>query len=218
MFDNYFDRDQKHRGTAANVRPAEYSSASSQPNMHRRMFLATSVATMAGLAVWQWRKPPVIEAALATSEPKEVTVILFDESGHRLKKVHIAKVVKTEAEWRKQLSANAFDITRRADTEIAFSGQYWNLHDKGIYRCICCDNALFDSATKFESGTGWPSFWAPIAKENVTEIRDTKLGMIRTAVACTECDGHLGHVFDDGPEPTHLRYCMNSASLRFVRT
>jgi len=173
---------------------------------------------MAGLALWQWRKPPVIEAALAASEPKEVTVFLYDDSGHRLKKVHIPKVVKTEAEWRQQLSANAFDITRHADTEIAFSGQYWNLHDKGIYRCICCDNALFDSATKFESGTGWPSFWAPIAKENVSEIRDTTLGMTRTAVACTECDAHLGHVFDDGPEPTHLRYCMNSASLRFVRT
>ena len=108
------------------------------------------------------------------------------------------------------------DITRNADTEIAFSGKYWNLHDKGMYRCICCDNALFDSATKFESGTGWPSFWVPIAAENVTEIRDTTFGMVRTAVACTECDAHLGHVFDDGPEPTHLRYCMNSASLRFV--
>ena len=149
--------------------------------------------------------------------PKDVTIVLFSDSGERLKKVQIAKVIKTSAEWRKQLPSGAFDITRNADTEIAFTGKYWNLHDKGIYRCICCDNALFDSATKFESGTGWPSFWAPIAAENVTEIRDSTFGMVRTAVACTECDAHLGHVFDDGPQPTGLRYCMNSASLRFVK-
>jgi peptide-methionine (R)-S-oxide reductase len=153
----------------------------------------------------------------APNELKDVTVVLFSDAGQRLKEERIPKVVKTEDEWRKQLSGNAFDITRRADTEIAFSGKYWDLHDKGLYRCICCDNALFDSATKFESGTGWPSFWAPIAAENVTEIRDSTFGMARTAVACTECDAHLGHVFDDGPEPTHLRYCMNSASLRFVK-
>ena len=187
-------------------------------NLRRRTFLVSAAAAVGGLALWQWKKPTILEAApAAASEPKEVTVVLFSDSGQRLKQVRIAKVVKTEEEWRKQLSGNAFDITRHADTEIAFSGKYWNVHDKGIYRCICCDNALFDSATKFESGTGWPSFWAPIAGENVTEIRDTTFGMARTAVACTECDAHLGHVFDDGPEPTHLRYCMNSASLRFVK-
>jgi peptide-methionine (R)-S-oxide reductase len=155
--------------------------------------------------------------AAANSGPKEVTIILFSDAGVRLNKVHVPRVVKSEADWRKQLPSGVFDITRNADTEIAFSGKYWNLHDHGIYRCICCDNALFDSVTKFESGTGWPSFWAPIAAENVTEIRDTTFGIVRTAVACAECDAHLGHVFDDGPEPTHLRYCMNSASLRFVR-
>jgi peptide-methionine (R)-S-oxide reductase len=187
-------------------------------DLRRRAFLASAAAAIAGLALWQWRKPIVMLAApAATGEPKEVTIVLFSDAGQRLKTERIPKVVKTEDEWRKQLSANAFDITRHADTEIAFSGKYWNLHDKGIYRCICCDNALFDSATKFESGTGWPSFWAPIAAENVTEIRDTTFGMLRIAVACTECDAHLGHVFDDGPEPTHLRYCMNSASLRFVK-
>jgi peptide-methionine (R)-S-oxide reductase len=187
-------------------------------DVRRRVFLATAAATVAGLALWQWRKPSVLEAAPAVlPEPKEVTIVLFSGSGQRLKIERIPKVLKTEDEWRKQLSGNAFDITRHADTEIAFTGKYWNLHDKGIYRCIGCDNALFDSATKFESGTGWPSFWAPIAAENVTEIRDTTFGMVRTAVACTECDAHLGHVFDDGPEPTHLRYCMNSASLRFVK-
>jgi peptide-methionine (R)-S-oxide reductase len=186
--------------------------------MQRRMFLATSFATIAGLSLWQWRKPTLLAAAhTKPGEPKEVTVVLFSDAGQRLKKERIPKVVKTEDEWRKHLSGNAFDITRQADTEMAFSGKYWNLHEKGIYRCICCDNALFDSATKFESGTGWPSFWAPIAAENVTDIRDTAFGMMRTAVSCTECDAHLGHVFDDGPEPTHLRYCMNSASLRFVK-
>ena len=226
MSDSDLDNKTDQVGTAAQACPersrrgcpAEQSSAAPPPNIQRRTFLATSVATIAGLALWQWRRPAVSNAtSTALPEPKDVTIVLFSDSGQRLKKVSIAKVVKTEAEWRKQLSANAFDITRHADTEIAFTGKYWNLHDKGIYRCICCDNALFDSATKFESGTGWPSFWAPIAAENVTEIRDTTFGMVRTAVACTECDAHLGHVFDDGPEPTHLRYCMNSASLRFVK-
>ena len=183
----------------------------------RRAFITTSVVTFAGLALWQLRKPRVLEAAAATSLPKEVAVVLFSDAGERLNKTTIARVVKTSDQWRQQLSANAYDITRNADTEMAFTGKYWNLHDKGLYRCICCDNALFDSATKFESGTGWPSFWQPIAAENVTEIRDSSLGMLRTAVSCTECDAHLGHVFDDGPEPTHLRYCMNSASLRFVK-
>jgi peptide-methionine (R)-S-oxide reductase len=217
MFDPDLDRETNHVETAAPACPADPRLAAVPPNVQRRAFLATSFATFAALALWQWKRPAVLKAAPAElPQPKDVTVVLFSDSGQRLKKVQIAKVIKTTDEWRKQLPSGVFDITRNADTEIAFTGKYWNLHDQGIYRCICCDNALFDSATKFESGTGWPSFWAPIAAENAIEIRDTTFGMVRTAVACTECDAHLGHVFDDGPEPTGLRYCMNSASLRFV--
>jgi peptide-methionine (R)-S-oxide reductase len=229
MFDSDLDREKNHVGTAAPGFPAEpagdelrtneQGSSGAPLKIQRRVFLGASVATVAGLALWQWKKPAML-ATLAASTPgvpEDVTVVQFSDSGERLGKVTVKKVIKTPDEWRKQLSANAYDITRNADTEMAFSGQSWNLHDKGIYRCICCDNALFDSATKFESGTGWPSFWQPIAAENLTEIRDTSLGMARTAVSCTECDAHLGHVFDDGPQPTGLRYCMNSASLRFVK-
>ena len=186
-----------------------------QVNLGRRLFLTGAVAA-AGGAVLLWRRPHVIEAS-AKTQPAEVTIVQFSDDGKRLSKVKIARVVKTEDEWRKQLSGNAFDITRHADTEFAYSGKFWNLHDKGIYRCICCDNALFSSTTKFDSGTGWPSFWEPLAKENVREITDGSLGMERTAVSCTEFDAHLGHVFDDGPRPTGLRYCMNSASLKFVK-
>jgi peptide-methionine (R)-S-oxide reductase len=186
-------------------------------NIGRRVFLAGTTAAVASLLLRLWSKPRLLRAAAAGQDgPAEVTIVQFSDSGQQLKKVRVPRVVKSEAEWRKQLPSGAFDITRHADTEMAFSGTYWNAHEKGIYRCVCCENALFSSETKFDSGTGWPSFWAPVAAENVREIRDTTFGIVRTAVACTECDSHLGHVFDDGPEPTHLRYCMNSASLRFV--
>jgi peptide-methionine (R)-S-oxide reductase len=188
----------------------------SEINPSRRAFLIGAGTTVGGLLLWSWHRPHTIIAE-AKSEPGEVTIVQFSDSGQRLDKVKVAKVVKTEAEWKKQLPSGAFEITRHADTEFAYSGKYWNLHDAGIYRCICCDNALFNSATKFDSGTGWPSFWEPLARENVREIRDVSLGTERIAVSCTECDAHLGHVFDDGPKPTGLRYCMNSASLRFVK-
>ena len=127
------------------------------------------------------------------------------------------KIRKTDEEWRAQLTPEQFQVARKKGTEPAFTGEHWDNHDKGMYRCVCCGAELFDADTKFDSGTGWPSFYEPIAEENIVKTVDGSLMEVRTAVSCRLCDAHLGHVFDDGPPPTGLRYCMNSASLRFVK-
>jgi peptide-methionine (R)-S-oxide reductase len=176
--------------------------------MRRRTFLSLSISLAAGSRL----------AQAFSKGPKMVKIVEFTDSGQRKGVVEVEKIHKPDAEWKKQLSPEQFEVTREEGTERAFTGKTWNNHEHGIYRCICCATALFSSETKFESGTGWPSFWAPIAKENVEEHNDMSLGMLRTEVKCAKCEAHLGHVFNDGPrEHTGLRYCMNSASLDFVK-
>jgi peptide-methionine (R)-S-oxide reductase len=193
-------------------------------NGSRRAFLIGGAAALTGacLAVrsrsadTSAAAPGAAAAGSAESLTKAVTVEEFSPDGKSLGLKQLAKVVKSETQWRAQLSPLAFQVARQAGTEYPFSGEYDKNHALGIYRCVCCDTALYDSRTKFDSGTGWPSFFRVISRYNVAQGKDTTLGMLRDAVSCTRCDAHLGHVFDDGPKPTGLRYCMNSVSLRFV--
>ncbi len=175
----------------------------------RRRFLAAAPLAGAGALLFGDR----FFAVAADAPKKTIRVYSAEKKGY----VMTEKVVKPDAEWRKQLTPEQFDVTRKKGTERAFTGAYWNTKEKGVYRCVCCGLDLFRSETKYDSGTGWPSYYAPIAKENIRTEEDSSFFVKRTEVLCARCDAHLGHVFDDGPKPTGLRYCMNSASLVFAK-
>lgn len=184
------------------------------PGLTRRDILRGSALTFGFVVV------AGAERSWANIEAESAAFVMienFSPDGKSQGVSRVAKIHKSDAEWQKQLSSDSYVVTRQAGTERAFSGPLWNQHGDGLYHCICCETVLYDSRTKFESGTGWPSFWMPKSKYNVVENADRSYGMVRTAVSCRLCDAHLGHVFDDGPKPTGLRYCMNSVALHFVK-
>ena len=169
--------------------------------MNRRYFISSAVAV----------------GALATLSRFQRASTLIPEDGDQAKRTTIRKVLKTDEEWKRILTAEQYAVTRRKGTEAPYSSPLTDLHEKGTFECVCCELPLFSSRMKFDSGTGWPSFWAPIARENVQEAVDNSLSETRTEVLCARCDAHIGHVFNDGPQPTGLRYCMNGVALKFVK-
>jgi peptide-methionine (R)-S-oxide reductase len=193
--------------------PQPLPSITASATLSRRLLLGYGLCVIATAGV-----PRLVRATLppAPGSGGTVTIEQFGPDGKSKGDATVQRVVKTDSEWRQELPPLAYTVTRHEGTEPAFSGAYDANHADGLYSCVCCGTALFDSKTKFDSGTGWPSFYRPISKLNVVESSDDSYGMHRVAVSCKRCDAHLGHVFDDGPRPTGLRYCMNSVALKLA--
>jgi peptide-methionine (R)-S-oxide reductase len=182
----------------------------------RRALWITPFAFAGIVAISSRKSVDSEESDPATQTEQDVTLVPFTDAGERLAPARVRKIVRSNADWRKSLTSEQFYVTRQQGTDTSFTGTYYQMHERGIFRCRCCGNALFSSDAKFDSGTGWPSFFAPIAEENLHTRTDVSMFLERTEVLCTRCDAHLGHLFHDGPEPSYLRYCINESSLRFI--